>query len=308
MELRDLKYFITCVERGSVTAAARAAHVAQPTLSHALARLEREAGAKLLERRPRQALRPTEAGRLLLARAREAAAAIDGFSQDMAALQGLARGELLVASIQSLNATLLPLPIATFVARYPGIALGVRTHPAEAIADAIRHGREEIGFVAGAPPETLAGLSARRLYRERFVAIVRRADPLARRRELPMSALADRALALVPAGTYTATVIHGACERAGFIPRVAVTLDSGEGLREIVRAGKAITILPERYLPARDDRLCAIRLVDPTPARDVLALRNPARVATRAAEAFMQLVDLLAVGKRAKRGDEDASH
>jgi len=303
MELRDLRYFIACVERRSVTAAARAVHVAQPTLSHALARLEREAGTKLLERRARHGLRATEAGQLLLARAREAAAAIDGFAQDMAALHGLARGELLVASIQSLNATLLPGPIAAFVARYPGIAFSVRTHPAEAIADAVRHGREEIGFVAGAPPESLTGLLARRLYRERFVAIARRSDPLARRRRIPMSALGDRALALVPAGTYTGAVIHGACERAGFIPRVAVTLDSGEGLREIVRAGKAITILPERYLPAGDDRLCAIALVDPTPARDVLALRDPARVATRAGEAFMKLVDDLVAGKRAKHDD-----
>ena len=200
MELRDLNYFLACVEHRSVTAAARAIHVAQPTLSHALARLEREAGVRLLDRRPRDDLRPTAAGRLLLARARDARAAIDGFAADLAALQGLARGELLVASIQSLNATLLPVPIARFVARYPGVALGVRTHPAEAIAQAVRHGREEIGFVAGAPPETLAGLSVRRLHQERFVAIIHKSDALARRRKIPMAALRDRALALVPAG------------------------------------------------------------------------------------------------------------
>jgi len=291
MELRDLNYFLACVEHRSVTAAARAIHVAQPTLSHALARLEREAGVRLLDRRPRDDLRPTAAGRLLLTRARDARAAIDGFAADLAALQGMARGELLVASIQSLNATLLPAPIARFVARYPGVALGVRTHPAEAIAQAVRHGREEIGFVAGAPPETLTGLSVRRLYQERFVAIIHRSDALARRRKIPMAALRDRALALVPAGGYTATVVHSACERAGFVPRVAVTLDSGEGLREIVRAGKLITILPERYLPKRDDHLSAVSLIDPTPMRDVFALRNPARLGTRAADTFLALVE-----------------
>ncbi len=291
MELRDLNYFLACVEHRSVTAAARAIHVAQPTLSHALARLEREAGVRLLERRPRDDLRPTAAGRLLLARARDARAALDGFTADLAALHGMARGELLVGSIQSLNATLLPAPIARFVARYPGVALGVRTHPAEAIAQAVRHGREEIGFVAGAPPETLAGLSVRRLYQEQFVAIIHKSDALARRRKIPMAALRDRALALVPAGGYTATVVHSACERAGFVPRVAVTLDSGEGLREIVRAGKLITILPERYLPKHDDHLSAVSLTDPTPIRDVFALRNPARLGTRAADTFLALVE-----------------
>ncbi len=291
MELRDLNYFLACVEHRSVTAAARAIHVAQPTLSHALGRLEREVGVRLLDRRPRDDLRPTAAGRLLLARAQDALAAVTGFAADLAALQGLARGELMVASIQSLNATLLPAPIARFVARYPGVALGVRTHPAEAIAQAVRHGGEEIGFVAGAPPETLTGLSVRRLYQERFVAIIHKSDPLARRRKIAMAALRERALALVPAGTYTATVVHSACERAGFVPRVAVTLDSGEGLREIVRAGKLITILPERYLPKNDDRLSAVALTDPTPTRDVLALRNPARLGTRAADTFLSLVE-----------------
>lgn len=298
MELRDLNYFLACLQHGSVTAAARAVHVAQPTLSHALARLEREAGVRLLERRPREDLRPTAAGRLLLTRAQEALAAVAGFSADLASLQGLTRGELLVGSIQSLNATLLPTPIATFVARYPGVALAVRTHPAEAIAQAVRHGGEEIGFVAGAPPETLTGLSVRRLYQERFVAIIHKSDPLARRRQIPMAALRERALALVPAGTYTATVVHSACERAGFVPRVAVTLDSGEGLREIVRAGKVITVLPERYLPKNDDRLCAVKLTDPTPMRDVLALRDPARIATRAADTFLALVEAHVSGRR----------
>jgi DNA-binding transcriptional LysR family regulator len=291
VELRDLNYFLACVEHRSVTAAARAIHVAQPTLSHALGRLEREAGVRLLDRRPRGDLRPTAAGRLLLARAQEALAAVSGFTADLAALQGLARGELRIGSIQSLNATLLPAPIAHFVARYPGIALGVRTHPAEAIAQAVRHGGEEIGFVAGAPPESLTGLDVRRLYQERFVAIIHRSDALARRRRIPVAALRDRALALVPAGTYTATVVHSACEQAGFVPRVAVTLDSGEGLREIVRAGKLITILPERYLPKNDERLRAVALTDPTPTRDVLALRNPARLGTKAADTFLALVE-----------------
>lgn len=297
MELRDLKYFLACIEHRSVTAAARAVAVAQPTLSHALARLEREVGLRLLERQPRDGLRPTAAGRMLQARAQEALAAVGAFAGDMAALQGLARGQLAIASIQSLNATLLPAPVAAFVARHPGVALTVRTHPAEAIAEAIRQGAEEIGFVAGAPPESLSGLSVQRLYQERFVAIVHRADPLARRRQIPLVALRDRPLALVPAGTYTATVIHSACERAGFIPRVAVTLDSGEGLREIVRAGKTATILPERYLPRNDRQLRAVRLVDPTPTRDVLVLRSPARLATQAADAFVRLVAAHASGR-----------
>lgn len=290
MELRDLRYFVACLEQGNVTAAARHVHVAQPTLSHALARLERQAGTRLLERRPGARLRPTDAGRLLLVRARAAIAAVDGFGDDLGALRGLSRGELLIAAIQSLNVTLLPAPLAAFSARYPGIEVRVRTYPAEAVADAIRQGREEVGLVAGAPPETLSRLTVQRLYQEEFVAIVHREDPLAKRRQIPLTALRDRPLALVPSGTYTGAVIHNACERAGFVPRVALTLDSGEGLREIVRAGRGITILPERYLPFGDRELRSVRLSHPAPGRDVLALRSPTHPPTRAAEAFLDMV------------------
>ena len=132
-----------------MTAAARVLHAAQPTLSHALGRLERETGTRLFERRPGDRMRPTPAGRLLAARARAALAAVDGFADDVAALGGLTRGELRIAAIQSLNATLLPGPLATFSARYPGIDVRVRTTPAEAVADAIRQGRDEVGSGGG---------------------------------------------------------------------------------------------------------------------------------------------------------------
>jgi DNA-binding transcriptional LysR family regulator len=298
VELRDLRYFLGCLEHGGVTAAARALHAAQPTLSHALRRLEREAGTALFERRAGDRLRATPAGRLLAARARAALAAVDGFGDDVAALAGLARGELRIAAIQSLNATLLPSPLAAFSAAHPGIEIRVRTYPAEAVADAIRQGREELGLVAGAPPESLARLEVRRLYQERFVAIVHRLDPLARQKQVPVAALRDRPLALVPSSTYTGAVIHSACERAGFIPRVAVTLDSGEGLREVVRAGRGVTILPERYLAPGDRELRSVRLVDPVPVRDVLALRHPGHEIARAAGAFLELLATSAQARR----------
>ena len=76
MELRDLSYFLACVDSGSVTAAARQVHAAQPTISHALARLESELGVRVLERGARAPLRVTEAGQRLAQRARQALAAL----------------------------------------------------------------------------------------------------------------------------------------------------------------------------------------------------------------------------------------
>lgn len=295
MELRDLEYFIACVEEGNITRAARRVHAAQPTLSHALARLEREVGERLLDREPRARVRATDAGRLLEARARVALAAVRDFAVDLGELRGVVRGELRIASTQSLNVTLLPVPLARFSARHPGVALRVRTYPAEAIAAAVRERRADLALAAAAPG-LLVGVDAEVLYRERFVAIVRRGDPLARRRKIALAELRTRPMVLVPDGTFTADTIHAACARAGFTPQVTLTVDSGEALRETVRAGLGLSILPERYLSAHDRALCAVRLEQPTPTRDVLLVR-PRTHRSRAAEAFVPFLARAAAGR-----------
>ena len=64
MELKQLHYFVTVVEEGSITGAARRLHLTQPPLSAQMRLLEEELGCRLLERGPRN-VRLTEAGRTL---------------------------------------------------------------------------------------------------------------------------------------------------------------------------------------------------------------------------------------------------
>jgi DNA-binding transcriptional LysR family regulator len=299
MELRDLGYFVACVEEGNVTRAARRCHVAQPTVSHALARLEESVGERLLERLPRAGVKPTPAGLLLVARARASLRSIEAFGSDLSALRGLQRGLVQIASIQSLNVTLLAPVLADFSQRYPGVDLSVHTYPAAAVAQAMIEHRADLGIVAGVPMLPSPELLVEVLYREAFVVIVRRGDPLAQRRPLPVRALADRPLALVPADSHTGRVIYAACAEAGFAPRVKVTLDSGEALREAVRAGIGITILPERYLPPHDTGLVSVPLRSPRPSREVLLLRPRTTTASAAVEAFVELLRSVRVSRRA---------
>ncbi|MBC8133163.1 MAG: LysR family transcriptional regulator substrate-binding protein, partial [Deltaproteobacteria bacterium] len=145
------------------------------------------------------------------------------------------------------------------------------------------------GLVAGATPPVPAGVLAERLYREPFVAVVRSADPLAKRAQIPMADLKGRPLVLVPVTSPTGATIHAACAAAGLIPQVRITIDSGEALRELVRAGVGITILPARYLLGEQKGLRAVRLVRPTPWREVFALRAPGEPSAAAA-AFLDLM------------------
>ena len=289
MELRDLRYFLACVDEGNVTRAAQRVHAAQPTLSHAIRRLEQEAGTRLLERRPRHRVRPTAAGELLAVRARRTLEALRGFSDDLAALEGLVTGSLRVAATQSLAVTLLPPALARYAQRYPGVEIDAHVAPADEVLAAVRDGRADVGLIAGPTPPLPKVVTALRLYREPFVAVVRATDPLARRRQVPIAELRDRPFVLVPSSSPTGAIIHAACAAAGLTPLVRLTIDSGETLRELVRAGVGLTILPARYLDGPQPGLRAVRLTRPTPWRDVFALTTPGEPST-AASAFLDLV------------------
>ena len=294
MDLRDLSYFLAVVEAGSVSGAARRVHVAQPTLSHALGRLERELGERLLERKARAPLRLTDAGEVVAGRARQALSCITALRDDLAALRGQVAGALRIAAIQSLSATLLPRALAELGRRYPGIKPSVRTLAAESIARSVASGRADVGLLAGAPRALLRGLAVQLLFEEPLVALVRRSDPLARAKRLRLSRLAGRELLLVPDGTFLSDIIHEACQQAGFVPQVRLTLASAEALRETVRAGLGLTILPRGYASPSDRELVAVPLTHPTPRREVLLVqRLPGQLATpRAVAALAQVLGL----------------
>lgn len=290
--LRDLRYFLACVDCAGISAAGKRLHVAQPTLSHAIRRLERTLGCTLLTRGRGRAPTPTATGERLLRHARRLIAAGEALCEDLTADAGAIAGTLRLGSIQSLNLTLLPPVLARFAAAHPQVALRLETLQGTAMAGAVLRHEVDLAVVAGAPSSALATVEVQHLHRERFVAIARRDDPLARRARIPLRALAERDLALVPATSFTGRVIEEACAAAGFAPRRRLELASGEALRETVRAGLGVTILPAGYLDADDRDLCALDLVDPTPRRSVLMLERPGAHRSRAARAFVDhLVD-----------------
>ena len=303
MELRDLEYFLAVVEAGSVTVAARRVHAAQPTLSHALARLEAELGERLLERKSRSPLRLTEAGEVVAQRSREALSSLSALNDELSSLRGHVGGNLRIAAIQSLSATLLPGVLARLAREHPAIKPSVRTLAAESIARSVASGRADVGLLAGAPRSSLRGLRVQVLFEEPLVALVRRQDPLARAKRLRWIRLAGRELVLVPDGTFLSDIVHEACASAGFVPNVRLTLASAEALRETVRAGLGLTILPRGYASPADRDLVALPLSHPSPRREVLLIQRGAGAGQLATpRAVGVLVQALAVAAAAAGG------
>jgi DNA-binding transcriptional LysR family regulator len=105
LDATRLRVLVAIARHGSVTAAAQALNYAQPSISHHMARLESETGAKLMERAGR-GIRLTEAGQLLAERAEEILGRLDAAEAELAAHVGLRQQKIRLAAFGSALGTL----------------------------------------------------------------------------------------------------------------------------------------------------------------------------------------------------------
>jgi DNA-binding transcriptional LysR family regulator len=145
--LQQLEYFAAAVDHGSFSAAAQALHVAQPSLSEQVRRLERRLGVVLFIRTNRQ-LALTEAGRLLLPRARATLATADDAVDAVRPVRTLTGGTVSLGTFSSAHHFLLGDLVAQFRERYPTVRIRVLGRNSAEVADAVRDGRLEAGLVA----------------------------------------------------------------------------------------------------------------------------------------------------------------
>src|SRR5437588_3777315 len=102
MELRQLRYLVALADERQFTRAAAREHVAQPALSQQIRRLEDELGVPLVERTTRH-VAVTDAGELLVARARRILAELEAANDELLAIKGLERGRVRVGTIHTMG-------------------------------------------------------------------------------------------------------------------------------------------------------------------------------------------------------------
>ncbi len=186
LDVIRLRVLVAVARHGSVTAAARALNYAQPSISHHIARLEAETGARLLQRAGR-GVRLTDAGRLLAERAEEIIGRLDAAEAELAAHVGLRQGRVRLAAFPSALGTIVPAAAARLEAETPGMDLMLtEAEPPEALR-MLRAGYVDVALVfqhyqqdADPAPPTAAEEGTRgRLLLDEPVHLVTPASPVA---------------------------------------------------------------------------------------------------------------------------------
>lgn len=124
MDIRQLKYFIAIAEEGSLSAASARLHVAQPSLSHHVMKVERELGVTLIKRSSRGVVL-TESGQILLKHAREICASMDLCRDKVRASSGIPRGGVSFGMPSSVSIVLSVPLTETVLVEHPQVKLRV---------------------------------------------------------------------------------------------------------------------------------------------------------------------------------------
>lgn len=284
MELQQLRYFVAVADTGKFTAAARDLHVAQPSISKQVRKLEDELGAALLERR-RTGVALTDAGAILLPWAKRMLADLDGARSEVAGLATLERGRLSVGATPSLSTVLLPRVLAAFHAEHPGITLSVVEAGSRDLVDRLAAGELDLALVI-LPVRREELFETTPLIREELVLAVAKGHPLARRKTVRVGDLRGVPLVMFRDGYDLRSATITACERAGFHPTFAVEGAEMDGVLRMAAAGVGVAVVP-RMVVERGGPLVAVRLVQPTLSRSVGVAFRRDRHHSRAADAFV---------------------
>ena len=180
MTLQQLTYFLAAAEHGSFSAAAAAMHMAQPSLSDQIRRLEAELGVSLFARAGRR-LELTEAGRLLLPQAERTLDAAREAAESVREVRDVTGGTVAFGTFGSAHHYLLGGLVQEFRSRHPGVRIRVVGQNSAEVADAVRDGLLEAGLVA--LPVDDRGLDVRPAMREEQLYVS--AEP--RRTRVPMT-------------------------------------------------------------------------------------------------------------------------
>ncbi|MBX5466770.1 MAG: LysR family transcriptional regulator [Firmicutes bacterium] len=271
MKIEALQHFVAIAEAGSVTRAAEALMVAQPSLSRQLRQLEREFGGPLFLRVGRQ-LKLTPLGQRVLVRARQVLKAIEELQKvgDRAPDHPLLT---LGASLTTLGG-FLPRAVARFRAVRPEAELVVHTGLSQDIYDLVASGVVEVGVVSA--PQNRPIIITHPLFEDRLWLIAPSHHPLAQRSEVHPQDLDGVPMVTMTARAALRQDLNALFSTFGVHPIICMEIDNVGVLQAMVAVGLGVTILPgSAHIPyLHDQQLEAIPFVAPAPEADKASVRR----------------------------------
>jgi len=243
---RQLQLFLALVEHGGVTAAARACHVTQPTVSMQIKDLTASVGLPLFEQIGKR-LHLTAAGEALACHARNMADEWSAFEQKIAGLKGVTQGRLRVAVVSTAE-SFVPEMLGSFCARHPLIDIALQVLNRDGVVARLRANLDDL-YIMSTPPADMA-VAQRAFLPNPLVVVAARSHPWVGRRPQPLARLASERFILREPGSGTRMACDAHFAAIGFVPDVRLELGSNEAIKHAVAAGLGLAVLSRHAIGA----------------------------------------------------------
>jgi DNA-binding transcriptional LysR family regulator len=267
-DLTDLSLFRHVIEAGSITHGAERAHLALAAASTRIRNMELALGAPLLVR-ARQGVTPTQAGRTLLQHARAMLAQAERLREDLGAYAGGLAGQVRVLSNTNALTEFLPEALSSFLTSHPHVSVDLEERLSDEIVGLIAEGVGDIGVVAGTVD---AGqLTTYPFRRDRFVLVVARDHPLARRTRIGFAEVLDHDFVGLDRASAIQRFLGGKASGAGRTLRLRVQLRSFDAVCRLVECNVGVGVVPATTArrAVKTMAIKAVELTDPWALRDL---------------------------------------
>jgi DNA-binding transcriptional LysR family regulator len=254
MEVRELEWFVVLARTENVTNAATQLHVSQPTLSRALARIERQLGVKLFDRNQNR-LRLNKYGAIYRVHAERAMKELSQGEERIRTLVDPQRGVVSLGFLHSFGGWLIPSLLDRYHVEAPLTSFELEGGAADSIVEAVRSGRIDVGFVAPRPvAEDLAWVP---LGRELLCLEVPSDDEFADRTEISIAEISRRPMIALGPSYGLRHVVDKLFDDVGCTPSISIEATELSTLRALVRHGSGIAIVPR---PRSDQRSTTVTI------------------------------------------------
>ena len=238
MDLLQLKYFQVVARYEHMAHAAEELHIAQPTLSKAISRLENDLGVDLFDRQGRRIIL-NKYGNIFLKRVNRIFTELEAGKQE---LNDMADCQKLNISVALNIPSLLPSLLEGFLTKYPKINLHTEIGSTNEMEQELKNGI--VDFCISSPPLTGKNIESIRLLIEKIYLFVPRKHKFAERNEIDLSEAREESFIAFKKGFGIRDLTESFCHEAGFNPKIVYEGDITDSLTELVDIGLGVALLP----------------------------------------------------------------
>jgi LysR family transcriptional regulator, hydrogen peroxide-inducible genes activator len=241
MEIHQLRYFCAVAHHGTFTRASKVEHVAQPSLSQQILKLEAELGARLFDRLPRSA-RLTTFGKAFLPRAERILRQLEEAKTEVRDMSTNDKGEVVVGIIPTIAAYLLPRLLNDFTVRHPLVTIKIIEDITPALVQRLHEGTTDIAVAA--LPISGNDLVSEALFEEKFYAVLPKNHRLASRSSINLAQLNREPFLLLKEGHCFRDSLIAACNKLRMSPSIVFESGQFATILAMVSAGMGVSAVP----------------------------------------------------------------